>query len=50
MSVDIQKQKGVKIMGYLKASKGLVFELVPSTNQDISSVDEMIKEILGKYK
>jgi len=36
-------------MHYLKLPNGLVFELVPSMNQDLTSVDEVIKEILEKH-
>jgi hypothetical protein len=36
-------------MDYMQKPEGLVFELVPSMNQDLLSVDEIIKDILEKY-
>jgi hypothetical protein len=35
-------------MDQMKQTNKLVFELVPSTNQDLSSVDEIIRNILKK--
>lgn len=36
-------------MDNLTEPNGLVFELMPAMNQDLSSVDEVIKEILEKH-
>jgi hypothetical protein len=43
------KKKGIKNMDHLIEPKGLVFELIPSMNPDLSSVDDVIKEILRKH-
>jgi hypothetical protein len=36
-------------MEHMQGPKGLVFELVPSMNQDLSSVDKIIEDILNRY-
>ena len=36
-------------MDYMQKPEGLVFELVPSMNQDLSSVDKIIEDILNRY-
>ncbi len=36
----------INTMDQMKATNGLVFELIPTMNQELSSVDKIIREIL----